>query len=30
MVVEEFESGTPPPPDEWEELKKVALKTFVL
>ena len=26
----EFERGTPPPPDEWEEIKKEAKENFML
>jgi len=29
-LLEEFERGTPPPPDEWEEIKKEAKEKFVL
>lgn len=29
-LLAEFERGTPPPPDEWEEIKKEAKEKFVL
>jgi uncharacterized membrane protein YebE (DUF533 family) len=29
-LLAEFESGTPPPPDEWDEIKKEAKEKFVL
>ncbi|MDH4089325.1 MAG: TerB family tellurite resistance protein [Cyclobacteriaceae bacterium] len=29
-LLEEFDRGTPPPPDEWEEIKKEAQEKFVL
>jgi uncharacterized membrane protein YebE (DUF533 family) len=29
-LLEEFEKGTPPPPDEWEEIKKEALSKFTV
>ena len=27
-LISEFERGTPPPPEEWEEMKRVALRDF--
>ncbi|MBX2970266.1 MAG: TerB family tellurite resistance protein [Cyclobacteriaceae bacterium] len=29
-LLENFEKGTPPPPDEWEEIKEQALQKFVV
>jgi uncharacterized membrane protein YebE (DUF533 family) len=29
-LLAEFERGTPPPPDEWDEIKKEAKEKFVL
>lgn len=29
-LLQEFERGTPPPPDEWEEIKKEASEKFTL
>ena len=29
-LLEEFERGTPPPPEEWEEIKREAKANFVL
>lgn len=29
-LLEEFDRGTPPPPDEWEEIKKEAQEKFLL
>jgi len=29
-LLEEFERGTPPPPEEWEEIKREAKENFVL
>jgi uncharacterized membrane protein YebE (DUF533 family) len=29
-LLEEFERGTPPPPDEWDEIKKEAKERFLL
>lgn len=29
-LLAEFERGTPPPPDEWEEIKKEAREKFVM
>ncbi|MBL7858380.1 MAG: TerB family tellurite resistance protein [Cyclobacteriaceae bacterium] len=29
-LLDEFERGTPPPPDEWEEIKREAKEKFVV
>jgi hypothetical protein len=29
-LLAEFERGTPPPPDEWDEIKREAKEKFVL
>ena len=29
-LLDEFENGTPPPPDEWEEMKQTAKEKFAL
>jgi hypothetical protein len=29
-LLAEFERGTPPPPDEWEEIKREAKEKFVM
>ncbi|MEJ7646758.1 MAG: hypothetical protein WKF87_19335 [Chryseolinea sp.] len=29
-LIEEFDRGTPPPPDEWEEIKEEAKQKFVV
>ena len=29
-LLEEFDRGTPPPPDEWEEMKQEARENFML
>jgi hypothetical protein len=29
-LLNEFERGTPPPPDEWEEIKRVAKEKYSL
>jgi uncharacterized membrane protein YebE (DUF533 family) len=29
-LLDEFKRGTPPPPEEWEELKKLAFEKFAL
>jgi hypothetical protein len=29
-LISEFDKGTPPPPEEWEEMKKEALNKFQL
>ncbi len=29
-LLEEFDRGTPPPPDEWEEMKLEAKENFML
>ena len=29
-LLEQFERGTPPPPDEWEEIKREAKEKFVI
>jgi uncharacterized membrane protein YebE (DUF533 family) len=29
-LLEEFDRGTPPPPDEWDEIKREALEKFTI